>query len=244
MEFFGRTVSSLFDRFYESHVAVHMGSVEVSFQEIPDDAASIRGEGPLEFGYTVQDRDLPGNAEVHIRTSLPAADFEHCLAHELLHVVSGVVRFPAPAINRPDDSPEAGIVRDLFTIECAANDRLLVSLGFDSYIFSIRLQRLMQRITETSGANDDLSRPWAVRTTIHYLRALIDSGPEALAEVRVGLEMLPSIRERGDQMYSVIAHRDLQDHGQRLLALMLIRDTLNLTGKVAIVEPGEPDRIH
>ena len=41
MEFFSRPVTSLFESFYEVHVAEHIRSVDVSFHEIPDDAASV-----------------------------------------------------------------------------------------------------------------------------------------------------------------------------------------------------------
>lgn len=141
MEFLNRSVTSHFESFYEAHVAAHIRSVEVSFHEIAADAASIRGEGHLEFGFTRQDPMSPGNAEVHIRTRLPAATFEHTVAHELLHVVSNALRLPVPALNPriPVNSPEMGIVRDLTTIGCVANDQLLVTLGFDpAYIFQIR----------------------------------------------------------------------------------------------------------
>ena len=241
MEFLGKPVTSLFENFYEAHVAAHSSSVEVTFHEIPDGAPSIRGGRHLEFGFARVDRMLPGKAEVHVRTGVPAAVFEHALAHELLHVVSNVLRFPVPALKPgiPANSPEMGIVIDLITIECVANDRLLAPLGFDpGYIFQTRLQRLKQRVTETSGATDDLSRPWAVRTTLHYIRALLDSGPAAISQVPLSLGKLPRIRAIGDKLYSEIAPLDLQNHGQRLGALVSMRDALGLKGMVDIIEPG------
>ena len=229
------------------HVAGNLPSVAVSFHEIPDAAAPVRGEGAIEFAYTLMDPMRPENAEVHVRTELLTNDFEHALAHELLHVASNVRRLPVPALNPriPTDAPEMGIVRDLITIGCVANDQLLGSLGFDaSYIFTMRVQRLLRRITETRGASDDLSKPWAVRTTIHYVRALLDSGPGAMSEVRVGLRKLPRIRAAGDKLYSEVALLDLQDHSQRLDALVSIRDTFSLTGRIYVIEPGERVQTH
>ena len=110
---------------------------------------------------------------------------------------------------------------------------------------SVRTQRWhLRHIVEDSGRTDDLSKPWAIRTTIHYLRRLLDSGPEALSEVREKLGDLPNIRARGDQLYTLIQGRDLQNHFQRLIILTTIRDTLGLRGKVTIIEPGEPDIRH
>ena len=248
MEFLGRRVTSLFESFYQAHVAAHVGSVDVTFHAISGDATSVRGEGRhLEFGFTRHDRTKPGKADVHVQTGVPAPVFEHTLAHELLHVVSNVRRLPVPALRAgiPANAPEMGIVTDLITIECVANDRTLVSLGFDHrYISQTRVQRLMRRITETTGATDDLSRPWAVRTTLHYVRALLDSGPTAASEVRASLDKLPRIRESGDKLYSEISPLDLQDHGHRLDALVLMRDNLGLIGMVDIIEPGVAGGVH
>ena len=242
MEIFGKLASGLFESFYKAHVASHLHSVKLSFHEIPDDAPSIRGKGHFEFGFTILDAMQPEKAEVFIRSGLPTVDFEHTLAHELLHVISTVRQLPVPALapGIPEDSPEMGIVHDLITIDCVANDRLLMSLGFDlSYISPMRVRRLLKRITETAGAPDDLAKPWAVRTTIHYVRALIESAPAAMSEVRVGLEKLPKIREVGDELYLAVLPLDLRDHDQRLSALVLIRDTLGLSGMVHIIEPGK-----
>jgi len=245
VEFFGKLVSERFNSFYEAYVTEPIRSVEVTFHDIPHHAPSIRGGDQPDIGYSLVE-NMPEKAEVHVRSSIPTPDFEHCLAHELLHVTSSVLQFPAAAVDQrtPVNGPEMGIAKDLLTIECAENDRLLLSLGFESgYVSSMRLQRLLQRIT-TTGANDDISRPWAARTTIHYLRALLDSGPEALSDVQETLGELPRIRNIGDQLYSLIEGRDLQDHGQRLLILVAIRDTLNLRGKIVILEPGEPVKVH
>ena len=247
MELFGKPATRLFESFYKAHVAAHIHSVKVSFHEIPDDAPSIRGQGSLEFGFTVQDAMRPEMAEIHIRSGLAAAEFERTLAHEFLHVVSRALRFPQPALDPriPANTPEMGLVRDLITIDCVANDRLLRSLGFGPGSLSpIRVQRLLKRITETSGATDDLSKPWAVRTTIHYVRALLESGPAAMSEVRVSLEKLPRIRGKGDKLYLAVSPLDLWDHGQRLRALVLIRDTLSLNGRVDIIEPGKGSKTH
>ena len=128
------------------------------------------------------------------------------------------------------------VLRDLNSIGCVANDQFLLSLGFNpGYVFSMRLQNLSQEVSAT-GATDDLSKQWAIQTTLHYLRALLDSGPEALSEVRDRLRSLPKIRERGYQMYSMIEGRNLQDRDQRLRALMLMRNTLGLSGRVDILE--------
>ena len=74
MEFLGKSMSTLFEGFYAAHVDEHIRSVEVTYHEIKDDDASFRGEGHLEFGYTIQDPLQPDKAEIHVRPSIPADD--------------------------------------------------------------------------------------------------------------------------------------------------------------------------
>ena len=80
MEFLGKSVSSRFGSFYADHVAPYIPSVELTYHAIPEGAASIRGGGHVDFGYTYIDRMSPETAEVHVRTGLPESEFEGTLA--------------------------------------------------------------------------------------------------------------------------------------------------------------------